>query len=113
MNAYEQLQRIREKLEERDAGPETISLVDRAITLAEPEKDNPLSISQAMVLRHLFRMPAAVNNHYIQLDLEGLQGDIEDYRARRDEEIPDATIDTEHRPQHLHSYYRKQRERQP
>lgn len=112
MNAYEQLQRIREKLEERDAGPETIRLVDHAMDLAEPERDNPLSVSQAMVLRHLFRMPAAVNNHYIQLDLEGLQGDLEDQRARRDDEIPDATVDEERRPQHLHSFYRKQRTHQ-
>jgi hypothetical protein len=111
VNAYEQLQKIRDRLEERDAGPDTIRLVDRAIDLAEPERDNPLSVSQAMVLRHLFRMPAAMNNHYIQLDLEGLQGDYDEYRSRRDDDAPDATVDTEQRPQHLHSYYRKQRER--
>ena len=111
VNAYEQLQEIREELEEREAGPETIRLVERALSLAEPEKDNPLSISQSMMLRHLLRMPDAVNNHYIQMDLLGLQGDIEDRRAaRREEDMPDATVDTERRPQHLHSFYRKQRE---
>jgi len=110
VNAYEQLQTIREELEDREAGPETLRLVDRAITLAEPEKDNPLSISQSMMLRHLLKMPEAANNHYIQMDLEALQGDIADRRARRDDDIPDATIDTEHRPQHSHSFYRKQRE---
>lgn len=110
MNAYEQLQRIREDLEEREAGPETIGLVDRALALAENEKDNPLSISQSMMLRHLLRMPAAINNHYVQMDLMGLQGDIEDHRIRRDEDVPDATVDTERRPQHLHSFYRKQRQ---
>lgn len=112
MNAYEQLQRIREQLEDREAGPDTIKLLDRAITLAEPEKDNPLSISQSMMLRHLLKMPDAVNNHYIQMDLIEMQGDIEDHRARRDDDNPDATIDTERRPQHLHSFYRKQREHQ-
>lgn len=109
MNAYEQLQEIREELEEREAGPETIHLLDRAIALAEAEKDNPLSISQSMMLRHLLKMPDAVNNHYIQMDLLGLQGDVEDRRAaRREEDMPDATVDTERRPQHLHSFYRKQ-----
>ena len=83
MNAYEQLQTIREELEDREAGPETLRLVDRAITLAEREKDNPLSISQSMMLRHLLKMPEAANNHYIQMDLEALQGDIADRRARR------------------------------
>ena len=111
MNAYEQLQTIREELEDREAGPETLRLVDRAIALAEREKDNPLSISQSMMLRHLLKMPEATNNPYIQMDLEALQGDIADRRAQRDQDIPDATIDTAHRPQHSHSYYRKQRER--
>jgi hypothetical protein len=111
VNAYEQLQTIREELEDREAGPETLRLVDRAIALAEREKDNPLSISQSMMLRHLLRMPEAANNHYIQMDLEALQGDIADRRAQRDDDIPDATSDTVHRPQHSHSYYRKQRER--
>ena len=96
MNAYEQLQTIREELEDREAGPETLRLVDRAIALAEREKDNPLSISQSMMLRHLLKMPEAANNHYIQMDLEALQGDIADRRARRDDDVPDATIDSEH-----------------
>jgi hypothetical protein len=113
VNAYEQLQQIREELEEREAGPETLLMVDRAIALAEPEKDNPLSISQSMMLRHLLKMPAAMNNHYVEMDLLGLQGDIEDRRAaRRDDDVPDATVDGERRPQHTHNYYRKQRERQ-
>lgn len=113
MNAYEQLQRIREDLEEREAGPETLNMVDRALALAEPEKDNPLSISQSMMLRHLLKMPAAVNNHYVEMDLLGLQGDIEDRRAaRREDEMQDATVDGDRRPQHTHNFYRKQRERQ-
>ena len=45
------------------------------------------------------------------MDLEALQGDIADRRAQRDDDIPDATSDTVHRPQHSHAYYRKQRER--
>ena len=115
MNAYEQLERIREELEEREAGPETMRLLDRAIALAEPEKDNALSISQSMMLRHLLRMPAAINNHYVQMDLLGLQGDIEDRRdamRREDDAAPDATTDTNRGPQRLGSYYKKQRERE-
>jgi len=113
VNAYEQLQEIREELEEREAGPETIRLLDRAITLAEGEKDNPLSISQSMMLRHLLKMPEAVNSHYVYMDLLGLQGDIEDRRAaRRAEDALDATVDTDRKPQHLASYYKKQRQRE-
>ena len=90
MNAYEQLQEIREELEEREVGPETIRMLDRAINLAEGERDNPLSISQSMAL----------------------QGDIDDRRAgRREEDALDATVDTERKPQHLSSYYKKQRQR--
>jgi len=116
VNLYDQLQQIREMLEEREAGPETIRMVDRAISLAEPEKDNPLSISQSMMLRHLLKMPGAVNNHYVYMDLVGLQGDLEDRReaARRDDDRdqPDATVDTGRQPQHLSSYYKKQQQQQ-
>ena len=112
MNAYEQLQEIRDELEDREAGPETIRLLDQAIELAEPEKDNPLSISQSMMLRHLLKMPAAINNHYVQMDLLGLQGDLEDRRAaQREEDVPDATVDSTRRPQHSHSYYRDLKQR--
>ena len=101
MNAYEQLQTIREELEDREAGPETLRLVDRAITLAEREKDNPLSISQSMMLRHLLKMPEVANNHYVQMDLEALQGEIEDRRARRDggtREAPARAMSTDPTP---------------
>jgi hypothetical protein len=114
VNAYEQLQEIREELEEREVGPETIRMLDRAIVLAEGERDNPLSISQSMMLRHLLKMPEAVNNHYVYMDLLALQGDIDDRRAaRREEDALDATVDTERKPQHLSSFYKKQRQRGP
>lgn len=111
MNAYEQLQQIREDLEEREAGPETIRALERAILLAEPEMDNPLSISQSMMLRHLLKMPDAVNNHYVYMDLLALQGDIEDRRDAYRAEEADATVDKDKGPQHNHNYYRKQRDK--
>jgi len=46
------------------------------------------------------------------MDLLALQGDIDDRRAaRREEDALDATVDTERKPQHLSSFYKKQRQR--
>ena len=113
MNAFEQLEKIRAELEERQAGPETMRLLDRAVSLAEPEKENPLSISMSMMLRHLLKMPESVNNHYIYMDLLGLQGDIEEEREfRRDDRLPDATVDPDRQIQHDHNYYKKLKQKQ-
>jgi len=112
VNAYDQLNLIRERLEDREAGPETIRLVDKAITLAEPERDNPLSISEQMMIRHLMKMSNAINSYYIQNDLEGLLTDIDNRRTvRHDDDVPDATAEGEKRPM-PHSYYKTQKQRQ-
>lgn len=110
MNAYDQLNLIRERLEDREAGPETIRLVDKAIILAEPERDNPLSISEQMMIRHLMKMSNAINSYYIQNDLEGLLTDIDNRRpVRNDDDAPDATTEGEKRPL-PHSYYKTQKQ---
>lgn len=113
MNAYDQLQTIRGDLEQRSARPETLALLDRFIAQAEAQRDSQLSISQSMILRHLLSQRDVLNNEAIHMDLLGLAGDLEERRpARNDDALPDATVDTDHRPQHLRSYYKKQKERE-
>lgn len=113
MNAYDQLHIIREDLERRGAKPETLATIDRYIVQAEPQQDSPLSISQSMILRHLLSQRDVLNDEAIHMDILGLAGDLEERRpARNDDDVPDATIDTDRRPQHLRSFYKKQKERE-
>jgi hypothetical protein len=113
MNAYDQLHAIREEMQRRGATPGTIAVLDRLITLAEPERDNPLAISQQMMLRHLLRQRDVLNNEAVRMDLLGLAGDLDEQRPpRREDDAPDATTDTDRRPQHLRSYYKKQKEKE-
>ena len=112
MNIYDQLHAIRDELESRRHAPETLVVLDRLIAQAEPEQDNPLSISQQMVVRHLLRQRDVLNNEAVHMDILGLAGDLEDRRpARDDADVPDATTDADRRPQHLHSFYKKQKEK--
>jgi hypothetical protein len=113
VNAYDQLHSIREDLALRGAHPDTIALLDRFIALAEPERDNQLSITQGMILRHLLSQREVLNNEVVHMDLLGLAGDLDERRAvRSDRDLPDATEDLDHRPQHLKSYYRRQKEKE-
>jgi hypothetical protein len=113
MNVYDQLHAIRDELERRQATAATIVVLDRLIALAEPERDNPLAISQAMMLRHLLRQRDVLNNEAVRMDILGLAGDLDEQRpSRRDDDVPDATTDTERRPQHSRSFYKKQKEKE-
>jgi hypothetical protein len=113
VNIYDQLHEIRDELERRGAAPATLDVLDRLITQAEPERDNPLSISQSMMLRHLLRQRDVLNNHYVEMDLLALAGDLDEQRpVRRDEDLPDATADSETHQQHTHNYYKKQKEKE-
>ncbi|GAC1396778.1 MAG: hypothetical protein NVSMB65_15930 [Chloroflexota bacterium] len=110
MNAFDQLQAIRATMEARGASAETLRVLDRAIAMAEPQKDSPLNIPQAMVLKHLLRMPDALNSHVVEQDLLGLAGDIEErWRPPAAEEVADATVDSERHIQHSHTYYREKK----
>src|SRR5690242_5655374 len=108
MNAFDQLREIRATLESRGASPETLRVLDRAIAMAEPQQDSQLNIPQAMVLKHLLRMPDVLNSHRIEQDLLGLAGDLEERWRPPADDAPDATVDTERRPQHSHTYYREE-----
>jgi hypothetical protein len=112
LNIYDQLQAIRAQVAGRRHAPETLTVLDRLIAQAEPERDNPLSISQPMVIRHLLRQRDVLNNEAVHMDILGLAADPEDRRARSDEDVPDATVDTERRPQHLRSFYKRQKEKE-
>ena len=113
MNIYDQLHEIRAELEQRGATPATIGVLDRLITLAEPQQDNPLSITQSMVVRHLLKQREVLNNEAVHMDILALAGDLDDRRPVRNEDAaPDATTDMDKRPQHLRSFYKKQKEKE-
>lgn len=110
MNAYDQLHSIRDTLEARGAGTDTLRVLDRALTMAEAQKDSPLNIPQGMVLKHLLRLPDVLNSHRIEQDILALAGDIEDrWRPPAEDDVPDATVESSHRPQHDHNYYREKK----
>ena len=110
MNAYDQLCAIREELEDRHAKAITLKVVSQAIERARDTMDSPLHLTQAMVLKHLLRLPDVLNNYDAEMDLLGLAGDISERRPLRSEEdAPDATVDSERKPLHSHTYYREKK----
>lgn len=111
MNAYDQLHAIRERLERQGALPETLTLIDRFIAQAEPQQDSPLSISQTMILRHLLSQRQVLDNEAIYMNLLAI---MEDERLSRDDEdrAPRAQTEADRAPQHLHGYYKKQKEKE-
>jgi hypothetical protein len=116
MNIYDQLHQIRDDFEARGANPATLEVMEKLIAQAEPERDNPLSVSPSMMLRHLLRQRDVLNNHDVEMDILAMAGDLEEQRpVRRDEDLPDATADADLKPQHTHTFYKKQRDkdRQP
>jgi len=113
MNAYDQLHFIKEELERRNARPETLALLARFISQAEPEQDSQLSVTQPMILRHMLRQRDVLNNEAVTMDLLAIAGDLDERRALRSEDdAPDATVDAERRPQHDKAYYKKLKERE-
>jgi hypothetical protein len=109
MNAYEQLVAVRDELAHRGAHQKTLSVMDALIRQAEPERNNPMSVSQLMILRHVLRTPAVLNDEDIYLDILGLQGDLEEAASARGE--PEAAYLDESRRPRLRSYYKKQKRR--
>jgi len=107
MNIYEQLVAVRAELQQRGARPRTLSVLDGLVTQAEGERNNPMSMSQLMILRHVLRSPAVLNDEDVYLDVLNLQGDLEEVANNRAE--PEAAyIDDSHRPK-LHSHYKKRK----
>ncbi len=70
MNVLEGLQTIRYRLEEQDAAPETLALVDSIIKRAALPAAAPASAQSLLQLtRMLSRSPAATNNMAVYNDL--------------------------------------------
>ncbi|SRR5579884_212029 len=108
MNVYEQLVAVRTELQQRQAKPRTIAVMDNLIQQADSERNNPISVSQLMILRHVLRSPAVLNDEDVYLDVLSLQGDLEEAASARAVDQPAAYVDDSRRPR-LHSHYKKQR----
>ena len=111
MNAYEQLEAIRDRLEENGANERSIELVEKFLTRAESERYSATSVPQVMMIRHLLKQREALDNFAIYNDLQELMGEIEGRRARPDEDAAPAAYEEEHRPKPK-SYYKAQREKE-
>ena len=90
MNAYEQLVAIRDRLELNGASEDSVTLVEKFIARAEPERDSGMSVTQVMMIRHLWRQREALDSHAIYDDLQELMSEIE---ARRNARNDDAVLE--------------------
>ena|SRR5450759_5338620 len=105
MNIYEQLQGLRNDLVQQGARAETLQVVDSMIDRAEGQRDSALSFTRLQVLRRIMQTPDALNNEDVRLDLIGLEGDLEEAAAKREEERP--AYEPEDRRPKLKKYYKK------
>ncbi len=105
MNIYEQLVALRSDLERQGANDKTMTLLDTMIDRASGQQDSGLNFSRLQVLRRVMQMPAALNDEDVRLDLIGLEGDLEEAAARREDVRPTA-YEEERKPK-LKKYYKK------
>lgn len=111
MNLYEQLLVVRDRLETIGAHDDSMDLVEKLLKRAEPARGDKTNISQVQVLRHMLKMPEAIDNYNIYNDLQELisERDETDIAAREDA-APAAYVDTERHPKPK-SYYKAQKDR--
>lgn len=111
MNLYEQLLVVRDRLETIGAHDDSMNLVEKLLKRAEPARGDKTNISQVQVLRHMLKMPEAIDNYNIYNDLQELisERDETDIAAREDA-APAAYVDTERHPKPK-SYYKAQKDR--
>lgn len=83
MNAREGLIRIRERLVENGARPETLKLVDTMIARASGYETENVQATQSQLIRLLIRTPAANANVGIYDDLVRLEQEVHEAAARR------------------------------
>ena len=107
MNIYEQLQAVKQDLQQQGAHAKTIRLLDSMIQRAESQRDSGLSFNRLQVLRRVMQMPEALNDEDVRLDLIGLEGDLEEAAAQRSESGP-AHEETDRRPK-LKKYYKNKK----
>jgi hypothetical protein len=104
MNIYEQLQAMKQDLQQQGARPKTIHVLDTMIARAEGQRDSGLSFSRLQVLRRVMQTPDALNDEDVRLDLLALEGDLEEAAAQRTEAGPAYEPD-DRRPK-LKKYYK-------
>lgn len=110
MNAYEQLEDIKHRLELNGANEATIDLVEKFIKRAESEKNSTTSIAQVMMIRHLLRQRETYDNHAIYDDLQELMTEHENRRVS-DDSVRPAYEDNSHQPRPK-SYYKALKEKE-
>ena len=111
MNAYEQLEAIRDQLEQNGASEDSIDLVDKFIKRAESERNSSTSFSQMMMLRHLLRQREAIDNLAIYNDLQEIIDGVDNRRAADDDDVRPAYEDNERHPR-SRQYYKTLKEKE-
>ena len=111
MNLYEQLLVVRARLETIGAHDDSMDLVEKLLKRAEPARGDKTNISQVQVLRHMLKMPEAIDNYNIYNDLQELISERDETEiAAREDAAPAAYVDTERHPKPK-SYYKAQKDR--
>lgn len=111
MNLYEQLLVVRDRLETIGAHDDSMDLVEKLLKRAEPARGDKTNISQVQVLRHMLKMPEAIDNYNIYNDLQELISERDETEiAAREDAAPAAYVDTERHPKPK-SYYKAQKDR--
>ena len=110
MNAYEQLEAIRDQLEQNGASEDSIEFVDKFIKRAESERNSSTSFSQMMMLRHLLRQRETIDNFAIYNDLQEIIDGLEGRRAS-DDDVRPAYEDNERHPR-SRQYYKALKEKE-
>jgi len=87
MNARDGLERIRERLVENAAHPDTMALLDEMIKRASAPGAERAQASQSQLVRMLTRTPAATNNFEVYNDLVRLEAEVNEAAARRAAEV--------------------------
>ncbi|HUG16053.1 MAG TPA: hypothetical protein VMM78_13665 [Thermomicrobiales bacterium] len=83
MNAKDGLARIRDRLIENNAQPETLKLLETMIDRASTPESERAQASQSQLLKLLVRSPMATNNFAVYNDLVRLEEEVHEVSARR------------------------------
>ncbi len=110
VNAYEQLEAIRDRLELNGASEDSVALVEKFIARAEPERESDMSVTQVMMIRHLLRQREALDSHAIYDDLQELMSEIEARRTARNDDAVRPAWEEEKQPRPK-SYYKAMKSR--
>jgi hypothetical protein len=82
MNARDGLERIRDRLVDNDAHPDTLKLLDVMISRASAPGTERAQASQSQLIRMLARTPVATNNFTVYNDLVRLEAEVQEATAQ-------------------------------